>query len=335
MITDSNKPILIVLSCTRNYGWVTRAFLEGNLHWADYIVIVDQMSTDGTREMCAEYGDKVIIVDDPDMTYKESTRAIMAFSKGREIAGSRDHIFFALDIDEVMPSNWMDTDDGRRIMNSKPGDEFSLHWANLNSDNKTYYEDDCKNPWVVQYKVLHDEPSKEFGETALQIHSPLLPYMNYDTPPYEVKDFPLLHFGIYNRRWNTYKQKFYQIQEIRQKHCKSLVQVYRRYGDVEDGTKHDKPIKEEWLFGDWDIFSSIDTVSIPVFVDYIKEVLKQDGIQQYVNLNIWSKDLCESLGINNPSRWYHRVIHWYLTKTQKYRYLIPIKAMDRLLKVFI
>ena len=219
----ANKPLLIVLSCTRNYGWVTRAFLEGNTRWADYIIIVDQMSTDGTREMCAEYGDKVIIVDDPDMTYKESTRAKMAFEKGREIAGERDRIFFALDIDEVMPANWMDTEDGKRILNSKPGDEFSLHWANLNPDNKTYYEDGATDPCQVQYKVFHDELKIVFKESVLQMHTPLLPYTQWEIPPYEVKDFPLLHFGHYNTRWNVYKGKYYQVLDVRQSRSKSFV----------------------------------------------------------------------------------------------------------------
>ena len=29
-------------------------FLDYNTRWADYIIIVDQMSVDGTREMCSE-----------------------------------------------------------------------------------------------------------------------------------------------------------------------------------------------------------------------------------------------------------------------------------------
>lgn len=36
----------------------------------------------------------------------------MAFEKGREIAEGGDAIFFALDIDEILPANWMETDDG-------------------------------------------------------------------------------------------------------------------------------------------------------------------------------------------------------------------------------
>ena len=47
--------IQIVMTPTRNEAWVIRAFLECNGLWADYIIIADQMSTDGTREIIAEY----------------------------------------------------------------------------------------------------------------------------------------------------------------------------------------------------------------------------------------------------------------------------------------
>lgn len=53
-----NRPIHIVMTPTRNEAWVIRAFLEGNGLWADYIIIADQMSIDGTREIISEYIDK-------------------------------------------------------------------------------------------------------------------------------------------------------------------------------------------------------------------------------------------------------------------------------------
>ena len=178
------RPLLIVTSCTRNYGWVTRAFLEGNTRWADYIVIVDQMSSDGTREMCAEYKN-VVLVDDSDMTYKENTRAKMAFMKGRELAAGRDAIYFALDIDEVMPANWMDTEDGKKILSSKQGDMFQLEWANILPDGK-----ECnRSGW--QYKVFHDN-GMNWQDAGIQMHTPLLPYPSWDIEPTEVHDFPFL-----------------------------------------------------------------------------------------------------------------------------------------------
>ena len=53
-----NAPIHIVMTPTRNEVWVLRAFMEATTRWADYIIICDQMSTDGTREIVQAYADR-------------------------------------------------------------------------------------------------------------------------------------------------------------------------------------------------------------------------------------------------------------------------------------
>ena len=269
------------------------------------------------------------------MNYKESTRAIIAFNKGREIAGQQDRIFFALDIDEVMPANWMKTRDGQRILKSAPGDEFSLHWANLNPDNKTYFEDGVSNSWSVQYKIFHDKPDVIFKETGFQMHSPLLPYTNYDTPPYEVKDFLLLHFGHYNLKWNEAKSKYYQVLDIHQNRSKSLIKLHRTYCATKSHKKKNLPIDKEWLFDDWNIFALVYTNPIPIFFSYIKEILKEDGIKKYAKLNIWSDELCKYLGINNPSKWHHKLLHRYIVNTQSIRNSLSIRLLDKALSLII
>ena len=59
----SNYPQIVVLTQVRNDAWVLRAFLEATSLWADYIIIVDRMSTDGSREIAQDYP-KVILIDD-------------------------------------------------------------------------------------------------------------------------------------------------------------------------------------------------------------------------------------------------------------------------------
>lgn len=52
------QPIHIVMTPTRNEAWVIRAFLKSTIRWADYVIICDQFSTDGTREIVAEYAEQ-------------------------------------------------------------------------------------------------------------------------------------------------------------------------------------------------------------------------------------------------------------------------------------
>ena len=80
-----NQPIHIVMTPTRNEAWVIRAFLESTTRWADYVIICDQFSTDGTREIVESYsqplpqgnGDRkhraeVILIDNPNTEFNEA-----------------------------------------------------------------------------------------------------------------------------------------------------------------------------------------------------------------------------------------------------------------------
>lgn len=318
------RPLLIVTSCTRNYGWVTRAFLEGNTRWADYIVIVDQMSTDGTREMCAEYKN-VVIVDDPDMTYKENTRAKMAFMKGRELSAGRDAIYFALDIDEVMPANWMKTADGQKILTSQHGDMFQTEWANIMPDGETC----IRSGW--QYKVFHDN-GMAWQDTKIQMHTPLLPYPTYDEEPMRIMDFPLLHFGEYHLRWIEYKIIYYQFLDILQHRSKSAVSVFRTYKEEEKQNGEIQSIAKEWLFEDVDLIATVDTQGTPIFVDYIKEIIAKNGAKKFQSIDVWTEELCSELGVKDPRSMGWKILHAYLRKTQPICHSYFIRGLDRAMK---
>ena len=348
---QQQEPLLIIITRTRNYGWVTRAFLEGNTRWADYIIITDQMSTDSTRPSCAEYNAlhndgthkaEVVIVDDHDMEFKENSGFKMAFAKGRELANGRDAIYFALDIDEVMPANWMETDDGKRILNSNPGDMFSIAWANIQPDNETYIDE--RMVWDGKYTVFNDN-GMEWQENNIEFHAPHLPYSTWDKDPYAVKDFALLHFGWYNTIWNDYKGIYHQMLDIHQHRSSGPIAFFRTYvyprktiwhkESTEEGARHNKlkPIEKEWLFDDFDLFAMIDMSSEPIFVEYIRELLEEDGINKYFCIDIWNEDMQRIAGVKNdprPIKW--RMIHTYAWLTQPYKKSLVVRGIDKVLK---
>ena len=338
------SPLLICISRTRNYGWITRAFLEGNSRWADYIIITDQMSTDGTREMCAEY-ENVILIDDYDMSFKENSGFKMAFLRGREIAKGRDAIYFAMDIDEVMPANWRQTKDGKKILQSEPGDMFSIAWANIQPNNRTYHDEREMGPG--KYTVFHDN-GMDWQKCTRELHTPHLPYSSWDIEPYAVKDFPILHFGWYHPRFNKYKAVYHQCLDVHLRRSKSPVALMRNYIPAKatrlskllnhkvQYTGYNKVIDQQWLFSDFDLFRMIDMSTQPMFIMYIQELISQDGIKRYGCLDVWDEDLMSKLGVSKdprPLKW--RIIHRYLRASQPYKQTFFVRAMDKLLKTIL
>lgn len=325
---NRHKPLLIVISSNRNYGWILSLFLAANSRWADYIIITDQMSIDGSREKYAEYSN-VVVVDDTEMSFKESTRAKMSFERGREIANGRDTIYFALDIDEILPANWLDTEDGKKILNSKPGDMFGLRWANIQSDNRTYIEEPR---W--EYKVFHDS-GIAWEDNKSELHVPHLPFSTYSVEPIKITDFPNLHFGHYNKMWRKFNGKYYGILDVHQKRSKSVVSINREYYYPRPNKLPIRLISSEWISFGFDVFELIDLNVKPQGILLIKELIKQDGIEKFLGVDIWDQELCDELQISDPRTLKWKMLHFYLRKTQRYRYRFIIRAIDKIIKTFI
>ena len=329
------KPLLIVISCTRNYGWVTRAFLEGNTRWADYIIMVDQMSTDGTREMLAEYNamrndgvhrSEIIVIDDQDMAYKENTRARIAFMKGRELASGRDAIYFSLAVDEVMPANWQLTNDGQRILNSAKGEMFEMGYANIKPGGKYVPLDE------YMYFIFHDN-YMDWQKSKLEIHAPTLPYSSWDEKDMNrIHDFPMLHFGFYNERWTKYKWVYYQFVDVDQRRSKNAVSIYRMYHPyMKESATTTLPLKQEWLY-DVDIVGMVDIKSAPIFIEYIKELITKDGISKFQAIDVWTDELCEAIEEKDPRSFEWRLLHAYLRMTRPLSRTWLIRGIDKMLK---
>lgn len=325
-----STPKLICLSATRNYGWVTRAFCKANTRWADYIIIVDQMSTDATRSICAEY-DNVIVLNDTDLSYSETRRCTMALNKAREIPG--DKILVYLAIDEILPANWMDTSDGQAILYSKPSDMFILEWANLMPDNKHYRPTTDAN----MYRIFHDDGITPYDNQGLDMHTHCLPY-HYGGVERKIFDFPILHFRDYNIKFEYIKLRYYQIIDYDKNH-RSVVRLSRSY-DYADGLEYiwrdgDLEMKDEWLWKEFDIFREVDLESNPLLIDECKKYIEQNGLKRYSKLDIWDAVMLDSLNMQDPRTIWIKIIHGYLHKTAKYKNLMIIRAIDKLLKLFL
>lgn len=324
-----NRPLHIVMTPVRNEAWVLPAFLKATSLWADYIIIADQMSSDGSRELYAQFP-KVIVIDNTNPDFNEADRQAMLITKAREVAAGWDTLLWGLDADEVLPANWQETEDGKRIMNSKPGDVFWFKWAQLAPDKK-HYGDSVFYPWL-----FHDDGKEPHSNYVRNMHSMRIPYPIEEKQMHYVNDFRVLHCGFLDQMRVAAKNRFYQFVDWELNH-QSPIALARMYAaHVKRNQPKDYPyiLKLESINFPFDLWMEIQLGATHTwFDDYIYERISQYSITQLRKLDIWDDELIRYYAISDSRRWIDKLIHFYLHNTQKYSHLFFIRAIDKVLKL--
>ncbi|MCQ2179221.1 MAG: glycosyltransferase family 2 protein [Bacteroidales bacterium] len=324
-------PLMIVMTPVRNEAWVLRLFLTVTSRWADHIVIADQMSTDGSREIAGSFP-KVTLIDNNVSEFNEADRQAMLISKAREIAAGRDCILWGLDADEIFDAHFMETKDWEEIENSNPGDVFFFKWAEICPDRKHYWlSRKIYFPWM-----FHDDGKEPHGNYVRKMHSMRIPYPIEERQLHYVDDFRVLHFAYVNPSRVASKRRFYTFVDWELNH-RDPVTLERSYAF----TKEDDevlPLDEALCYSadkdGVDMWSMVDLKSPVTWMDdYIAGRIDEKDLKQLRKLSIWDENSMKERGIRDPRRPIDRMIHRYLAVTGHIKDLLPIRCVDRLLKL--
>ena len=323
-----NTPLLIVMTPVRNEAWVLHAFLKTTSLWADYIIIADQMSTDGSRNIYPQY-EKVIVIDNANPNFNEAERQAMLVAKAREVAAGRDCILFGLDADEIMPANWRETEDGQHILNSVPGDVFWFKWAQLAPD-KQHYGDSVFYPWM-----FHDDGEEPHGNYVRNMHSMRIPYPIEEKQMYYVKDFRVLHCGLLDVERIAAKNRFYQFVDWEMNHRNPIIlgRLYAQH--FKQNIKHDTQfiLDNEAIAFSFNFWSQVEIGAKHTwFDDYVVERFKKYPICLLRKLDIWDTEFIQNYHLKDERRLIDKLIHVYLHVTDKYKSMIIFRAIDKVLK---
>lgn len=325
-------PLNIVMTPVRNEAWVLRAFLKATSIWADYIIIADQMSTDGSREIAKAY-DKVILIDNKNPEFNESERQALLVEKAREVSAGRDTLLWGLDADEVLAANTFETEDWRKILTSKPGDVFWFKWAEICPNQKEYWlSSNTYYPWL-----FHDDGKEPHGNYVRNMHSMRIPYPIEEKQMYFVDDFRVLHLAYLNRNRTNSKRRFYQFVDWELNHRHPVV-LSRSYAQTKTGMKV-LPIPSNYLYckerDGFDLLEKVDSkVSKFYFDRYIVERLPRHSMKDIRKLCIWDKEFIRDYCLNDPRRFIDRCVHDYLKITADKDDNVVIRIVDKMLKLF-
>jgi acetyltransferase-like isoleucine patch superfamily enzyme len=330
----SDKPVIICLTPVRNEAWILDTFLKCASLWADHIIIADQLSTDGSRDIALRYH-KVILIDNDSPAYDELARQRLLLSEARKIPGKR--LLIALDADEFLTADYSRTEDWSLLMKAEPGDSFHFRWINVDAT--------FKKGWSSEFFpfAFLDNGADHTGRV---IHSERLPAPE-DGRVTRLEQIRILHFQFTSWRRMESKHRYYQCLERINYPGKDPIGIYRMYHHMYSLDKKGIfDLKDSW-------FGFYEDMGIPIrqmntddkhwFDVEILKMFETCGVVRFRKEAIWEVDWNEiarkwgvspSKPISDPRNGLEKAVQSWMKKTQPFYKSQRIKKWDSLIGYF-
>lgn len=328
------RPQLIVITPIRNEAWVLEAFLTHCSSWADHIIVANQHSTDGSREIALRFP-KVTLIDNPDEEMHQANARKLLFKAVDCIAGEK--IVFALDADEFLTEGFEKTDGWRRIMESQPDTIFNFRWQYLENDYAHEQEGvDSYAEWACHFSAdacLSDLYSQTENRAVHEARVPCTASATYINIP----DIRFIHLARLSQQRTQNKYDFYQVSTIAKlPHCPSAISIYRTYHQTPCVTLLPSSVRLTAIGNDSPLNHLVHTSDHGQhYIDEMVAIINREGTKKFEKLCIWDNPDLRAAGITYRPSPHIRLLHKYLKVTQRHSSSLPIRIIDKLLKKII
>ncbi|MGB3385332.1 MAG: glycosyltransferase family 2 protein [Marinomonas sp.] len=280
---NKEKAKVICLTPIKNEAWILHQFLSAASLWADHIIVADQMSDDGSREIAKKYP-KVILIDNESKEFNEPERQRILIDEARKISGKK--LLIALDADEFISANAFASQDWEDMLNADEGTVFKFRWPFIKPHFKQYWSgDEAKMPFAFM-----DDGSEHIGK---KIHSTRIPLPD-ESVTKKVNDFVVMHYQFTDWKRMESKHRWYQCYERLEFPKKSAVSIFRMYTHmyrVNNKFIHDIP--PSWFQGYLDNDININSVTIEGVYHWDQEVelmFAYHGEEKFNNIDLPNND---------------------------------------------
>lgn len=303
------KPAIICITPVKNEAWILDLFLKTTSLWADYIIIADQHSDDGSRDIARQY-EKVTLIDNDSEDFNEPERQELLLSAARKIPGEK--LIIALDADEILSAEALDLSSWHKMLAAEPGTAFGFRWPLINQEFNEFWYSDTN----LRYFAYRDDGATHIGN---KIHSPRIPILS-DTKLEVVDSFVVMHYQFVDWERMKSKHRWYQCYERVNFPNKNQISLYRMYHHMYN-KKQLLPIPKSW-FGRY-LDRQINICSVHINKVYRWDILTDEYIQKF---GVDYFKYVDVIGNNN-------LLLRYLSKTQKYSQTVLIRMIDKILKL--
>jgi hypothetical protein len=298
-----------------------RTHLQATCRWADAVILGDQGSTDLTKAIAAEFGERVHVVHNPGTEYDEGERQRIVFNAARKLFPGEPRILMAIDADEILSANYRISGEWDEIKRLPPGSGIYAEWVNFDPGFNTWF------PYGGSFLIGVVDDGM-IGHSAGKYHVPRL-VQNPDRPRYCLKKTRLLHYQYVDAERSASKNRSYQVQEWIDR-PKRPIRLFRRFNaTLATSTSCHLPIQKEWVEGFEDEAVRWNSVEIDGIYRWDREVLEailKHGGSFFRQLDIWDVNWnalallhgvpTKGAPIVDPRSVHEKVIHRWLRKTQ-------------------
>ena len=331
-------PSVICLTPVKNEAWIIERFLKCTSLWADHIIIADQCSDDRTVEIARKF-QKVTLISNENQDLDEVQRQHLLIDAARKFPEPR--ILIALDADEFLTPNFMDSPEWKTVLSSPKGTVIQFLWANIKPDMSSYWTPPLDQPFG-----FHDDGSTHRGKT---IHSSRIPVPEM-APVLRLRDIKVMHYQYTDWERMKSKHRWYQCWERIHDPLRSAVDIYRQYHHMDVVPEALlQPLPTEWLRG-YEAHG-IDMTSVyrdrPYWWDKeVLAILRQYGARLFAREDIWSIDWQQietdigiqtkkAASLGDPRKVILRRFHKWLRWSQKFKDTFPMPLLDKVLSRFL
>jgi Glycosyl transferase family 2 len=277
-------PCAICLTPVRNEAPQLESFLAAAATWADAIIVADQASTDGSREIAARHP-KVVLVDNTGAGLDESYRQRLLVERARsEFPGAR--VLIALDADEALTAGARNTSGWRAMLASPPGTPLLMPWINLLPG--------AQRAWVAprpkRFGLVDDGSEPAPG----LIHNGRLPAGS--RPSLALGDLGVVHLQLLDWPRMKAKQRWYQAWERVHLPRTRPHAIYRRYHWMDAlAPAQVVPTEPGWLGGYGDVGADLvrrgtTASSYAHWDEAVLELIDAHGAETFRRVDLWDHD---------------------------------------------
>lgn len=293
----AQNPKIVVVTPVKNEAWILERFLAITSRFADLIIVADQASTDGSVEICRRYP-KVTLIQNNSEQYDEASRQILLIQAARELVPEHK-IILALDADEVLAANALETLGWQAMLKARPGTVLYFEKPDLYLTPQQCIR--YSTPWPLGYvdDGAEHKPKK--------IHSIRIPIPEYSLRLF-IHDVKVLHYALTRMDVQASKRRMYCVIENVSKTLPSLTRRVTYLSNT-DWTKQGRleVCPKDWFEAWEELEIDMTTIQHQLYYWYDYEVLSyfyKYGLCRFWFDDIWNYDWekcrlhAKSIGIN-------------------------------------